>query len=78
MLLLPDARLGALIAKVGGSTADAAPDKNVVTVFAAGRYCVFKAPEEGKTGPLYLTVNDSPTGAAQVTGSLDVVISESM
>lgn len=77
-LMLPDARLGTLIAKVGGSTADAVVDKTAQSLFAAGRYCVLKAPDEAKAGPLYLAVNDSPTAASGLTGSLSVVISEAI
>lgn len=77
-LLLPEARLGTLIAKIGGSTADSVVDRNITPLFTAGRYCVFKAPDDSKTGPLYLAVNDSPAAASGLTGSLDVVICESM
>ena len=77
-LLIPEARLGTLVAKIGGSTADSVVDKTATLVFAAGRYCVFKAPDESKTGPLDLSVNDSPAAASQLDGFLQVVISESM
>jgi hypothetical protein len=74
-LIIPGARLGTLICKIGGSTADLVLDPNFVTVFPVGRFCVFKAPDEGKTGPLYFGINDSSAAAAQVEGSLEVVIS---
>lgn len=77
-LLIPEARLGALIAKVGGGTADIVVDKAATLLFPVGRYCVFKAPEDPKTGPLFLAMNDSPASAGQATASLHVVITEAL
>jgi hypothetical protein len=74
-LIVPGARLGALICKIGGSTADLTLDSSAVTVFAIGRFCVFRAPDEPKAGPMFLGANDSPVAAAQIQGSLEVVIS---
>jgi hypothetical protein len=73
--MAPGARLGTLIGKIGGSTADQVLDPNIVSVFPVGRFCVFKSPDEAKTGPLYLSINDTAEGATQVEGSLRVVIS---
>ena len=77
-LLLPEARLGALIAKIGGGTADTAIDKTKTetTAFTVGRYCVFKAPDTG--GPLFLAMNESPSAAGLAQSALEVVISEAM
>lgn len=50
--LLPAAPVGALIGKIGGSTAGAADG----TLFVAGSTCVVRVPDEG--GPLFLTIND--------------------
>jgi hypothetical protein len=60
---------GALIAKVGGSTAD-----HSGTIFGVGRYCVFQIADEAKTGPLYLGANDLPPAMSKVTGQLEVEI----
>jgi hypothetical protein len=77
-LTVPGARLGTLIGKIGGSTGDQALDPTIVSVFPVGRFCVFKSPDETKTGPLYLSMNDTPSGATQVEGFLQVVISEAL
>jgi hypothetical protein len=74
-LIVAGARLGTLICKIGGSTADLTLDPTALPVFPVGRFCVFKAPDETKTGPMFLGINDSPAAAAQVQGSLEVVIS---
>lgn len=50
-LLVPSAPLGALIGKIGGSTAD----QKDGTVFAIGSFAVVAVPE--KSGPLYIGVN---------------------
>jgi hypothetical protein len=64
--LIPDAPLGCLVGKIGGSTAD-----NTGTLFAVGRYCVFQI-DETKTGPLFLGVNDVPEFMGEVDGQMDV------
>ena len=76
-LLLPGTAAGALIAKIGGSTADLKVDKDKVPLFAAGRYCVFTV-ESGKVGALYLGVNDTNTAAFKVTGNLTVKLWEAL
>jgi len=77
-LTIPGARLGTLIGKIGGSTGDQVLDPTIVSVFPVGRFCVFKSPDETKTGPLYLSINDTPSGATQVEGFIQVVISEAL
>jgi hypothetical protein len=77
-LTVPGARLGTLIGKIGGSTGDQVLDPTIVSVFPVGRFCVFKSPDETKTGPLYLSINDTASGATQVEGFLQVVISEAL
>ncbi|MBS1859536.1 MAG: hypothetical protein JST11_29455 [Acidobacteria bacterium] len=67
-LLAPDAPVGCLLAKVGGSTAD-----NAGLIFAAGRYCVFQV-EEAKAGPLYLGTNDVAAFMDEVENQLTVEI----
>jgi hypothetical protein len=76
-LLLPGTAAGALIAKIGGSTADLKVDKDKVPMFAAGRYCVFTV-ESGKASALYLGVNDTNTSAFKVTGSITVKLWEAL
>jgi hypothetical protein len=64
-----DARFGALIGKIGGSTAD-----HTGVIFGVGRYCVYQVSEEAKAGPLYLGANDLPVLMPKVTGQLEVEI----
>jgi hypothetical protein len=56
--LVPTAPVGALIGKIGGSSAGVSDG----TTFVAGRVCVVRVPDDG--GPLYLTINDEYTGMA--------------
>jgi hypothetical protein len=72
---------GALIGKLGGSSADI-PDSSTPTapygtkrVFAIGTHCVI-ALGGSEGGPLYLTMNDSPDGFANHSGDLHVLIEE--
>jgi hypothetical protein len=80
-LLLPSALRGALIAKIGGSTADlpdpAAPAAPYGTkrVFAVGSYCVVNL-SAAEAGPLYLAMNDSPDSKHEHAGTLHVAIEE--
>lgn len=74
--LVAGAPIGALIARVGGSTADAAGDAERSLLFAAGRYCVFQAPEPPKAGALFLGVNDVPAIAVKLSGNLLVEVCE--
>jgi hypothetical protein len=60
---------GALIAKIGGGTADSAG-----TIFAVGRYCVFQIVDDSKNGPLYLGANDIPGGMSKITGQIEVEV----
>ena len=60
---------GALIGKVGGSTADHAG-----TIFGIGRYCVYQITDEAKAGPLYLGVNDLWVLMSKVSGQIEVEI----
>jgi|SRR5579862_1362142 len=75
------ARRGALIAKIGGSTADIPDGGNTAApwanrkVFTVGSRCVVPvASTEG--GPLFLTMNDCPSGFPQHEGRLHVLIEE--
>jgi hypothetical protein len=54
--LVPSAPVGALVGKIGGSSAGTGDG----TTFAVGRTCVVKVPDGG--GPLYLAINDEPSG----------------
>jgi hypothetical protein len=60
---------GALIAKVGGGTAD-----RTGTIFAVGRYCVFQVADDSKAGPLYLGANDLPAGMLKINGQIELQI----
>jgi hypothetical protein len=72
---LDSCAVGALIGKIGGSAADVKAEKDKVTIFAVGRHCVFSGPEAGKTGALYLGVNDAPALCGELRGTLEVTIS---
>jgi hypothetical protein len=74
-VLLATAPAGALIAKIGGSSADTTVDK--VPLFAVGRHCVFTV-EAGKAGTLYLGVNDVVGSMARLTGYLTVKLWEAL
>jgi hypothetical protein len=68
---------GALIAKVGGSTADLADATAVAArrTFTVGAYCVVSL-EKTDTGPLFLTMNDDPDSFSNHDGELLVLIEE--
>lgn len=61
--------VGALIGKLGGSTA--AVEGTVQ--FVAGRFCVVSI-EEGTGGALFLTINDTPAGLFDNCGALTVCV----
>jgi hypothetical protein len=78
--IVASAPFGALIARIGGSTADTGPD--VATTpsrifFSAGRQCVFVVPAT-PAGSLFLGINDDPARMIGVTGSLLVNIYEAV
>lgn len=62
------APVGALVAKVGGSTADQGGKET----FVAGSFCVAKL--EAKSGALFLTINDVPAGYADNQGKLKIQV----
>ena len=68
--LLRGAPVGALIAKVGGSTAGTTDG----TMFLAGRSCIYEVNKDTR-GPLYLSINDEPTGMVNNSGRLRVTVS---
>jgi len=80
-LLSGGACYGALIGKIGGSSADI-PDASQPTtpygskrVFAVGSRCVISlGASDG--GPLFLTMNDNPEGFLNHSGALHVQIEE--
>ena len=76
---LPIARAarGALIGRIGGSSADLAAVDNSMHLFVVGRVCVLQVPAD-KTGSLYLSVNDKPWPASRVQGQLKVRVFESI
>lgn len=67
---LPQAPIGALIAKVGGSTAGW---QDSPTLFLVGSACVFSLPVS-VAGPLYLGMNDEFSGMRNNSGSVSVTI----
>jgi hypothetical protein len=70
--LLPEALIGTLVGKVGGSTAGIKDDGHV---FVVGRSCVVKLDEKTE-GPLYLTINDEISGYADNDGRITVTIEQ--
>ena len=72
--LNPDAPVGALIGKIGGSTADSSVEGTLR--FVVGRYCAFRLAAE-HSGPLFLTINDTRTGYADNGGQVQVTIERS-
>lgn len=77
-LPMPDTYIGALIAKIGGGSADGAGDKDRTVLLSVGRHCVFQAPESPKAGSLFLGVNDTPSNAVKLKGQLKVVVEEAL
>ncbi len=81
--LVPSASRGALIARIGGSTADQIADTATPPagpariVFSIGRKCVFTVPDK-PAGSLFLGVNDDPGRMADVSGTLLVDIYEAI
>lgn len=60
--------VGALIAKIGGSSAGV---KDGICTFLVGQYCAIETKPEWK-GPLFLTINDELKGLDNNTGAIDV------
>ncbi len=65
--ILKGAPVGSLIAKIGGSSAG----QNDGTVYLIGSFAVIEIDQNVK-GPLYLTINDDPTGFANNRGTIEV------
>ncbi|HWT05046.1 MAG TPA: hypothetical protein VN224_04770 [Xanthomonadales bacterium] len=68
--LCDKAPVGALIGKLGGSTAGAADG----AVFVVGSSCIVKVGDDD--APLYLTINDEESGMSNNQGSLKVKIEQ--
>jgi hypothetical protein len=60
---------GALVGKVGVSTAD-----HSGVIFAVGRYCIYQVTDESRAGPLYLGANDLKVLMSKVNGQVEVDI----
>jgi hypothetical protein len=80
--LLPGAPIGALVGKLGGSTADCPPPPGPAgpspmpagnRTFAVGTFAVIEVKAE-ESGPLFLGMNDTLAGFAQHAGALKVKI----
>jgi hypothetical protein len=69
-LILPGAPLGALIVKIGGSTAGVGDG----LVRVAGSKALISI-DEKTSGPIFLTINDELTGLADNSGELTVKLS---
>jgi hypothetical protein len=65
--ILKSAPVGSLIAKIGGSSAGQADG----TVYLVGSFAIIDIGADVK-GPLYLTINDDPSGFGNNSGSLKV------
>lgn len=60
--------VGALIGKIGGSSAGI---KDGICLFLVGQYCAVETKPEWK-GPLFLTINDEPKGLGNNDGTIVV------
>jgi hypothetical protein len=67
--VLPGAPVGALIGKIGGSSAGQADGK----VFLVGSFAIIEV-DANTRGPLYLTINDEVSGMENNSGTLKVTI----
>lgn len=67
--LLPSAPVGALIGKIGGSSAGVSDG----ALFVVGKFCLIEI--EKSKGPVYLTINDELTGFGNNRGEISVKIS---
>ncbi len=67
--VLQEVPIGALIAKIGGGTADRSG-----IMFSVGRYCIYQLADESKTGCLYLGVNHFLASTFKISGQLEVEI----
>lgn len=65
--LSQNAPVGALIGKIGGSSAGIGD----APVFAVGSHCVVRIPDDG--GPLFLTINDTADGMSNNGGTVKVL-----
>jgi hypothetical protein len=77
-LTVESSAVGALIAKIGGSTADLKPDKDKLILFSVGRHCVFSISDASKAGALYLGMNDTYDSQAKLEGELQITIYEAL
>jgi hypothetical protein len=76
-LPLARAARGALLARIGGSTADHTADAQTMLLFAVGRVCVVRVPED-KQGALFLGINDRASSASKLAGNLKVRVFEGL
>lgn len=70
-LISKKAPLGALIAKIGGSNAGVDDGADLVLIGSHAVLTVDKA-----SGPLYLTINDAPSGFDDNLGSLTITVEQ--
>lgn len=69
----PEAPVGSLIGKIGGSTAGTKDGK----IFVVGRLCILDL-DEATSGPLFLSINDEQTGYPDNGGELKVTVYEAL
>ncbi|WP_154073293.1 hypothetical protein [Bradyrhizobium erythrophlei] len=77
-LMMDSCAAGAMIGKVGGSSADTKADKDKLVLFVVGHHCVFCVSDAAKCGSLYLAVNDVPGSQGRVEGQIEVTIFEAL
>jgi hypothetical protein len=73
LLINKKAPLGSLIAKIGGSAAGV---DDGVELFLLGSYAVLTI--DKASGPLYLTINDAPSGFDDNVGEVRVIIEQAL
>jgi hypothetical protein len=74
-LLVPSAPVGAVIGKIGGSSADRVPPPGAV-IFVVGSFCVIEIPPSGVGGPAGVPGVAIPGGGAVVSGALFLTMND--
>jgi hypothetical protein len=84
--LCPSAPVGALIGKIGGSSADrtggAGPSPVIgsppsIQVFPVGSFCILDLKEDSK-GALFLTMNNEVKGFSNHSGFIEIIVEEAL
>lgn len=77
-LIIDTCAVGALIGKIGGSTADTKIDSAKLVLFSVGRHCVFSLSDPVHAGSLYLGMNDAMDSISKLQGQLEVTLDEAL